>query len=203
MYYGYIGSIVPWAGGFEPEDWFFCDGRLLQINQYPALASILGTRFGGNGQTTFALPNLSQKFLLGQGTSTVPNMPTINVGATGGTATGQLSGLPSHSHAFSGTVTATLSASIINGTQAAPTSATSAGVLTRITSSSTSSVAMYASTVTGPTDIGSLTVTPPIFDTTAGTGITGVPAPTAFSTLPPYQTLNYIIAVNGDYPMRP
>ncbi|MBN1524989.1 MAG: tail fiber protein [Spirochaetales bacterium] len=49
------------AGNFEPAGWMFCDGRLLQIQQYTALFSIVGTTYGGNGTTTFALPDLRGK----------------------------------------------------------------------------------------------------------------------------------------------
>lgn len=53
-----IGEIKMFAGNFAPRGWAFCDGQLLPINQYPALYSILGTTYGGDGKTTFGLPDL-------------------------------------------------------------------------------------------------------------------------------------------------
>ena len=55
----YIGSVFLFAGNFEPKNFAFCDGRLMGIAQNTALFSILGTTYGGNGQTTFQLPNFA------------------------------------------------------------------------------------------------------------------------------------------------
>ena len=63
----YIGEIRIFAGNFAPKDWHFCDGSLLPISTNAALYSILGTRYGGDGVTTFALPNLSGRAPIGQG----------------------------------------------------------------------------------------------------------------------------------------
>jgi microcystin-dependent protein len=54
-----MGSIVLFAGNYAPQGWALCDGHMLQIAANTALFSILGTSYGGDGQTTFALPNLS------------------------------------------------------------------------------------------------------------------------------------------------
>ena len=54
----FLGQIVIFAGNFAPRGWAFCDGQLLPINQHQALFSILGTTYGGDGRTTFALPDL-------------------------------------------------------------------------------------------------------------------------------------------------
>ncbi|MFZ2727594.1 MAG: tail fiber protein [Methylococcaceae bacterium] len=54
----YVGTIVLFGGNYAPENWLFCDGSLLNIQQYPVLSSIIGTIYGGDGQQTFALPNL-------------------------------------------------------------------------------------------------------------------------------------------------
>ena len=56
---GYIGQILLFAGIFAPKGWMYCNGGLLPINQNQALFSILGTTYGGDGKTTFALPNLA------------------------------------------------------------------------------------------------------------------------------------------------
>ena len=54
----YIGTVMIFAGNFAPRDWAFCDGRILPITNYTTLFSILGTTYGGDGRTTFALPKL-------------------------------------------------------------------------------------------------------------------------------------------------
>ncbi len=61
----FIGQIELFPYGYEPMDWALCDGRLLAIAQYNALFSLIGSHYGGDGQTTFALPNL-------KGTEPVP-----------------------------------------------------------------------------------------------------------------------------------
>src|ERR1700728_4861548 len=69
----YIGTIIAWAPNFAPLNWAFCDGSLLQINMYTALFSLLGTAYGGNGNTTFGLPDLRCRVPLGM--SNTPNPP--------------------------------------------------------------------------------------------------------------------------------
>jgi len=56
-----LGQIVLFGGNFAPRGWAFCDGRLMPISQNAALFSLLGTTFGGNGRTDFALPDLRPK----------------------------------------------------------------------------------------------------------------------------------------------
>ncbi|MGZ0050354.1 phage tail protein [Brevibacillus gelatini] len=58
---GYVGEIRVFAGNFPPRGWAFCDGSLVPISQNTALYAILGTRFGGDGKSTFALPNLKDR----------------------------------------------------------------------------------------------------------------------------------------------
>ena len=61
----FLGQIIAFAGEFAPKGWAFCDGQILSIAQNTALFSLLGTTFGGNGQTTFALPNLDDRVIIG------------------------------------------------------------------------------------------------------------------------------------------
>ena len=56
----FIGEVRLFGGNFAPRDWAFCEGQLLSITQYPSLFSILGTIYGGDGRTTFGLPDLSE-----------------------------------------------------------------------------------------------------------------------------------------------
>ena len=79
----FLGQIIAFAGEFAPKGWAFCDGQILSIAQNTALFSILGTTFGGNGQTTFALPNLDDRVIIGSsgtypiGTVVGANISTI------------------------------------------------------------------------------------------------------------------------------
>lgn len=62
---GYMGEIRLFAGNYAPARWAFCDGRTMQINEYQALYSILGTAYGGDGRKTFALPDLRSRVPVG------------------------------------------------------------------------------------------------------------------------------------------
>ncbi len=97
---GTIGEIRLFAGNFAPRNWAFCDGNLLPISQYTALFSILGTIYGGDGRTTFALPELRGRTVIGPGTG--PGLPTYSEGQKGGapTVTLNINQIPSHNHGF-------------------------------------------------------------------------------------------------------
>ena len=64
---GTIGVVRLFAGNFAPRQWAICDGTLLPINDYSALYSLLGTIYGGDGRTTFALPDLRSRIPIGAG----------------------------------------------------------------------------------------------------------------------------------------
>jgi microcystin-dependent protein len=81
-YEPYIGEIMLWAGNYAPEGWAFCDGSLVPINQNVALFSLLGTTYGGNGTTTFCLPDLRGRVAVGRGQGL--NLTYRNVGDVGG-----------------------------------------------------------------------------------------------------------------------
>ena len=63
----YLGSIVPWPINFAPRGWAFCHGQILPIAQNQALFALLGTTYGGDGRTTFALPDLRDRGIIGAG----------------------------------------------------------------------------------------------------------------------------------------
>lgn len=94
----YIGEIIMFAGNFAPRGWAFCDGQLLAIAQWQALFSILGTTYGGDGRTTFALPDLRGRFPIhpGQG----PGLSSRSLGERSGSESVALTAaeIPSHSH---------------------------------------------------------------------------------------------------------
>jgi microcystin-dependent protein len=90
---GTLGEVMAFAGNFAPRGWAFCDGSILQIAQNTALFSLLGTNYGGNGTTTFGLPDLRGRSIVGFGQN---ENGTFNIGQTGGenTHTLQLAELP-------------------------------------------------------------------------------------------------------------
>ena len=103
----FIGEIQLFGFNFNPRGWAFCNGATLSIAQNTALFSLLGTTYGGNGQTTFQLPNLASRVASQQGQG--PGLSPRTLGETFGASTVTLSNtqLPSHSHgvnAFSQTV---------------------------------------------------------------------------------------------------
>jgi microcystin-dependent protein len=95
----FLGTIIIFAGNFAPRGWAFCNGQLLPINQNTALFSLLGTQYGGNGQTTFALPDLRGRAALhfGQG----PGLSNYTQGEVAGVENVTLlaSQMPAHTHA--------------------------------------------------------------------------------------------------------
>jgi microcystin-dependent protein len=96
----YLGQIMLFAGNFAPVGWAFCNGQLMPINQNQALFAIIGTIYGGDGVTNFALPDLRGRapihFGQGQG------LQNYDLGEKGGTETVTLnsSEMPAHTHAF-------------------------------------------------------------------------------------------------------
>lgn len=98
----YIGAIKMFIGDWAPRDYMLCDGRLLPINQYNALFAVIGTRYGGNGTTNFALPDLRGRVPLGFGTGL--GLTPRNIGATGGKENEALTiaQMPAHSHTLNG-----------------------------------------------------------------------------------------------------
>jgi microcystin-dependent protein len=95
---GYIGQIIMFGGNFAPRNWAFCQGQILSIAQNTALFSILGTTYGGNGQTTFALPDLRGRTAIGQGQG--PGLTGRTLGQILGTETTTLltQNMPPHNH---------------------------------------------------------------------------------------------------------
>src|ERR1051325_6766366 len=91
----YVGEIRMFAGNFAPAGWMFCEGQLLPISEYETLFQLIGTTYGGDGQSTFALPDLRGRLPLHQGSGFI-------LAETGGveTVTLTVSQIPAHSHAW-------------------------------------------------------------------------------------------------------
>lgn len=96
MSQAYIGEVRMMAFPFAPKNWALCNGQLLPIAQNAALFSILGTTFGGNGTTNFALPNLQGRAPIGWGNGN--GLPPITLGQAGGEENHSLTGLETAAH---------------------------------------------------------------------------------------------------------
>lgn len=101
---GYIGEIRWFSANFAPRFWMYCQGQILSIASNTALFSILGTTYGGNGTTTFALPDFRGRVAVGTGTGA--GLQVFDLGQTGGSETNTLTtaNMPSHTHTAIGTV---------------------------------------------------------------------------------------------------
>ena len=175
----YIGQITLFAGNFAPRGWAFCQGQILSIAQNTALFSILGTTYGGNGQTTFALPDLRGRTPIGQGQG--PGLPSVTLGEMAGSPTQTLtiSQIPAHTHA--GQVQ--ISASNAAGTTTTPEGNYQAASSTR------DSLYAAAANTTMNSNAAQVTI-----------GAVGGNQP--HDNMQPYLGLNYIIALQGLYPPR-
>ncbi|MDF3002923.1 MAG: microcystin-dependent protein [Bacillota bacterium] len=173
----YIGEISMFAGNFAPRGWAFCQGQLLSIQQNTALFSILGTTYGGDGVTTFALPDLRGRSPIGTGQG--PGMNLYDLGQTGGTetATALTTQMLAHSHA--------LNASTEAGTTNTPGTGTYLG---KAVTPDRQEVNLY--TTTAP----NTTIGP------ASIGIAGGSQPQSIRD--PYLAINYIICLQGIFPSR-
>ena len=105
----FIGEIMPWAGNFAPVGWLACDGQLLPIAQYDVLFNLIGTTYGGDGQSTFAVPDLRGRGSVHAGNGYV-------IGQIGGveSVTMTANQLPAHSHGVSETPNAATSVPVPN-----------------------------------------------------------------------------------------
>jgi microcystin-dependent protein len=95
----FIGQVVLFTGNFAPLGWVDCDGSLLPISSYETLFSLIGTTYGGDGQTTFAVPDLRGRAVVGRGQG--PGLSNYVIGETGGTENVTLTAasMPAHTHA--------------------------------------------------------------------------------------------------------
>lgn len=176
-----MGRFQPFGFNFAPRGWALCNGQLLSISQNTALFSLLGTYYGGNGTSNFALPNLQSCVPVGMGQG--PGLSVYYLGQQGGveTVTLSTSEMPSHTHTFSGTSAAA------NDKQPA-----SGGALATSTAPGPVSPASsyYSSSASGLTTINLNTVS-----LYAGGG-------QPHTNIQPYLTVNFCIAMAGIFPAR-
>lgn len=176
-----LANITIFAGNFAPLSYAFCNGALLSIAENTALFSLLGTTYGGDGQTTFALPDLRGRSPKGTGQG--PGLSYCDLGEVAGTESTTLltSNLAPHIHAATASFTMK-----VNGNAGGETSPVGNTL-------GTASQSVYANTVTA-----GVTMAPISGNATSGIAGNSQPVPNMM----PYLALNFIIAVEGIYPSR-
>jgi len=177
----FLGMMFAFGGNFAINGFALCSGQLLAISQNTALFSILGTTYGGNGQSTFALPDLRGRapISVGQG----PGLSNYDLGQQSGAETVTLitGNLPAHNHGLMVSNTAGTTGVPANNTAFAKGPATGAGPNATLAKMYTTSAANIA-------------LTPPSIGMTGG----GQP----ISTLPPTLVVTWLIALQGIFPSR-
>lgn len=171
----FIGEVRMFAGNFAPRGWALCDGQLLPISSNTALFSILGTTYGGDGRTSFGLPDLRGRFPMHPGNG--PGLTTRQLGQKSGQETVTLTAnqIPSHTH------TAVMQADSGVGDSDDPTG--------KVPARNASSTPVYSDSSTVALDSSAVVV---------GSGGGGQP----HNNMPPFLCVNYIIALQGIFPSR-
>jgi microcystin-dependent protein len=177
----YVGEIRPFGFTFAPRDWAFCDGALQSIANNSTLFAVIGTTYGGDGQQTFALPDMRGRAPMHQGTG--PGLTTRVIGQSFGTANVTLlqSQMPAHIHTINAAQTATHGEGLLTGT---PNSSA------------------YLSNVSGTTKgyHGTATVPPLVAFSPKAISINGGSQP--HDNLQPLLAVNYCMALFGIFPTR-
>ena len=199
----FIAQLLLWTVNWAPRDWAQCDGRSMNVSQNTALFSLLGVTYGGNGSTTFNLPDFRGRIPIGLGTRPGTSINYgIGIANIGGNESVALTAanLPSHTHTAAVTTTpisVTIKASPAGGTDNVPG-----------TNGSTTLAASMAGRAAGSTIYNNQAPTVAMNTATAVSGgvTTVVNSPVGNNTpvdiRMPYLPVNFIIALNGIYPSR-
>lgn len=176
----FIGEIKLFAGNFAPRGYAFCNGQIQSIAQNSALFALIGTTYGGNGQTTFALPNLQSRVVLHQGQG--PGLSNYTMGEQAGVETVTLlsNQIPQHQHSLNATT--------------AQGSATTPGSAVMLATPVEPGVQTSLYVVPGTSAVN------PVPMASQSIGVTGGSQP--HSNMMPTLAIHYIIAVEGLFPSR-
>ena len=173
----FVGTILPAGFNFAPIGWVPCDGRALAISEYEVLYALIGTTYGGNGQTTFNVPDLRGRVPIcyGQG----PGLPNVPLGQQGGQASITLgvNNLPAHNHLMRVAATGNTNVAANN-------------FLSNITSAGGDDIWGYTDDITTVTAVMN------------GAAVSAAGGSLPVETMPPYQVVNYMIAAFGIYPSQ-
>ena len=179
----FTGTIKNFGGNFAPKDWMYCAGQLLAISQYPNLFAVIGNRFGGDGRTTFGLPDLKDRTVIGPNINSVrPMLPPIDIGTVTGSPTHEITEheMLSHRH------------NLIAQNSQANNHKPSTGML--LSQAGSTASGSYASTNAYNNESPDVSLNP---NTLSMTG-SGHP----HNNMQPFLSLSYIICFNGVAPPR-
>lgn len=177
---GTIGEIRIFGGNFAPRNWAFCEGQLIQIATNTALFSIIGTNYGGDGRTTFGLPDLRGRTAIGAGTG--PGLSTFREGQRGGRESVSITvpNLPAHNHTLSASNSAGTSSSPVNNFPAqSQVQVERGGAMLEVNAYQATGDAVMSASAIGNTGGG-----------------------TPIQIRNPYLAINYIICLQGIFPSR-
>jgi microcystin-dependent protein len=177
----FLGEIRPFGFNFAPQGWAICAGQLMAISQNTALFSLLGTNYGGNGTSNFALPNLQGCVAIAQGTG--PGLSNYSIGETGGSAVVTLNTqeMPAHVHTLPAAGTTTTKA-------AAPSPSTFLGA----TAGRSGGINIYAPPATQTANPATMLAN--------AVGVTG--GNVSHNNMAPYVAVTFCISLTGIYPPR-
>lgn len=201
-----IGGMCAFGGNFSIRGWAFADGQILPISSYTAVFSLMGTTFGGDGRTTFGLPDLRGRAAIGVGNG--PGLSTTSWGEKRGSefVTLTVAQMPSHTHTANTTVSLTIDpsdvtvTSTLNAHQAVGTStAPSANVLAQnngsfVYSATAPDVAMASAAISASANA--------TVSATATTTLGNSGGSSSHDNRMPYLTVNWLVALEGLYPSR-
>lgn len=196
---GYLGEIRYFGGNFAPRGWSLCLGQTMSIAQYDALYVLLGTTYGGDGITTFNLPDFRGRVGVGAGTG--PGLPNVVVGEMAGTETVTLNqgNLPAHTHVITNPNVTPAVAVSVNNTQASENtpangmSIASAGYMA--SGAFVPNLGFNTATPNVVLNPGSLDMTIVIDNQIAGQSL-------PHENMQPYLTVNFIICIEGIFPQQ-
>ena len=193
----YLGEIVLFAGNYTPEDFMDCDGRMLPIQQFQALYSVIGLTYGGDGTKFFALPDLGGRlpvgikgtdYKLGQAGGVEPKKQTITL---------TTDNLPAHTHKVVAKSAASLTVSKLTG----DSKVADGNVLAAGTTSGSDDALVYTTPASDPAPAGKLGGINVDVTVTAEPSGGGKPLNLAFER-EPFLAVRYIICIDGTYPPR-
>jgi microcystin-dependent protein len=210
----FIGEIRTYGFSFAPRNFAVAQGATLSISQNSALFSLLGTTYGGNGQTTFQLPNIGGRYVMGQGQS--PGTSQYVMGEVAGSENITLTQLqmPMHTHVANTTVTPTYTAPTVsvmmNGVnrpsarQAAPGGAMLTGGVDSVNNNALNNYCLSTAgtAVALAPESCTTTVTGGSVAATAGTTVAVAGGSQPFNIQSPYLVINYCICTAGIFPSR-
>ena len=192
----YVGEIRMFAGNFAISQWQMCNGQLISISQNQALFAIIGTFYGGNGTTTFQLPDFRGRVPIHQGQGL--GLPAYTVGENSGSTSVSIlsANMPQHNHtSFATTPGITVKGSNATGTTSDPTNNYLAGLAQGGTTHAGALYSPTAGTTLAAINPASVTLTAGTVTGNAGQGL-------PINIMPPYLTVTFLISMFGIFPSR-